>query len=60
MKLNIKKPTSVCFVCTANMARSVMAESIFRSLGGGIKTFSCGTQTLSGLPITANSKDCIE
>ena len=56
MELNIEKPDVVCFVCTANMARSAMAESIFRCLGGGIETLSCGTHTVSGLPITDNSK----
>ena len=45
----------ICFVCTANMARSAMAETIFKKLNPSVKVQSCGTRTISGLPMTQNS-----
>ena len=54
---NIRK---ICFVCTANMSRSLMAESIFKKFSTKIECISCGTHAISGMSITKKSKSVLE
>ena len=46
----------VCFVCTANMCRSAMAEAIAKSIEPSINFTSCGLRTLNGYPATKEAK----
>jgi len=50
----------VCFVCTANMARSIMAESVLRKLRPDIEVFSCGILAIDGFNPTEETISVLE
>src|ERR1035437_8813176 len=48
----MKKVQTVCFICSANICRSPMAEAILRHLHPSLTVFSRGIITLGNQPIT--------
>src|ERR671912_2825038 len=63
-KVSENRPRQILFVCTANVCRSPMAESIFNALAeeGGLpyRAASAGVAALEGEDITPNARAAIE
>ena len=49
----------VCFVCTGNAARSVMARRMFAELAPGYRATSAGTLVLEGHPMSSRTRSAL-
>ncbi|MDG2907966.1 MAG: hypothetical protein P6D49_06665 [Acidimicrobiales bacterium] len=49
----------VCFVCTGNAARSVMARRMFTELAPGYRATSAGTLVLEGHPMSSRTRSAL-
>ena len=50
--MNLKKVRTVCFICSANICRSPMAEALLRHMRPNLTVFSRGLYTLGNQPMT--------
>ena len=49
----------VCFVCTGNAARSVMARRMFAEMAPGYRATSAGTLVLEGHPMSSRTRSAL-
>ncbi len=49
----------VCFVCTGNAARSVMARRMFAEVAPGYRATSAGTLVLEGHPMSSRTRSAL-
>ncbi len=49
----------ICFVCTGNAARSVMARRMFAELATGYRATSAGTLVLEGHPMSSRTRSAL-
>ena len=52
------RPT-ICFLCTGNAARSVMARAMFAARAPGYRAVGAGTLVLEGLPMSQRTRQAL-
>jgi|TARA_B100001105_G_scaffold89460_1_gene71095 protein-tyrosine-phosphatase len=49
-------PPTICFLCTGNAARSVMARAMFADRAPGYRSVGAGTLVIEGLPMSNRTR----
>ena len=52
-------PPTICFICTGNAARSVMARAMFADRAPGYRAVGAGTLVLEGLPMSSRTRNAM-
>jgi len=52
-------PPTICFLCTGNAARSVMARAMFADRAPGYRAVGAGTLVIEGLPMSSRTRNAM-